>query len=80
VNSLHGQGLNQVADGLVVEAVSEDGVVEGISMPDAPGFVIGVQWHAEFRTEAHSFNRALFETFGAAARRRAAARLGADVA
>lgn len=80
VNSLHGQGLNRVADGLVVEAVSEDGVVEGISMPDAPGFLIGVQWHAEFRTEAHSFNRALFEAFGAAARRRAAARAGADVA
>lgn len=76
VNSLHGQGLNRVADGLTVEAVSEDGVVEGISMPDAPGFVIGVQWHAEFRTEAHTFNRALFETFGNAARHRAAARMG----
>ena len=49
-------------------------------MPDAPGFVIGVQWHAEFRIEAHSFNRALFEAFGAAARQRAAARAGAIVA
>jgi len=84
VNSLHGQGLNKVADGAVVEALSDDGVVEGISIPDAPGFVIGVQWHAEFRTESHTFNRALFEAFGNAARRRAAARLGiglgADVA
>ncbi|MDG2269801.1 MAG: gamma-glutamyl-gamma-aminobutyrate hydrolase family protein [Alphaproteobacteria bacterium] len=80
VNSLHGQGLNRVADGLVVEALSEDGVVEGVSMPDAPGFVIGVQWHAEYRTETHSFNRALFESFGNAARRRAADRAGADVA
>ncbi|MDE0781372.1 MAG: gamma-glutamyl-gamma-aminobutyrate hydrolase family protein [Alphaproteobacteria bacterium] len=80
VNSLHGQGLNRVADGLVVEATSEDGVVEGVSMPDAPGFVIGVQWHAEYRTENHDFNRALFKAFGDAARRRGLARLGADVA
>ena len=77
VNSLHGQGLDRVADGLVVEAVSTDGVIEGVSMPDAPNFVVGVQWHAEFRTMAHDFNRALFESFGAAARRRAAARAGA---
>ena len=80
VNSLHGQGLNRVADGLIVEALSEDGVVEGVSMPHAPGFVIGVQWHAEYRTETHKFNRALFETFGSAARARAATRAGANVA
>ena len=80
VNSLHGQGLNRVADGLVVEARSEDGVVEGISMPDAPGLVIGVQWHAEYRPENHAFNRALFKAFGNAARQRASARLGADFA
>jgi len=80
VNSLHGQGVNQVADGLVVEALSADGVVEGVSMPGAPSFVVGVQWHAEYRTETHAFNRGLFEAFGAAARRRAAARTGAHVA
>lgn len=80
VNSLHGQGLDRVADGLVVEALSDDGVVEGISMPDAPAFLAAVQWHAEYKVEAHPFNRALFAAFGHAARRRAAARAGADVA
>ncbi|MBO6783289.1 MAG: gamma-glutamyl-gamma-aminobutyrate hydrolase family protein [Alphaproteobacteria bacterium] len=80
VNSLHGQAIDRVADGLVVEAKSPDGVIEGVSMPGAPNFVVGVQWHAEFRTGAHTFNRALFEAFGSAARRRAAARAGADVA
>lgn len=77
VNSLHGQAIDRIAEGLVVEAVSDDGVIEGVSMPDSAGFVAAVQWHAEFRVEKHSFNRALFEAFGHAARRRAAARAGA---
>lgn len=80
VNSLHGQAIDRVAEGLVVEAVSDDGVVEGVSMPGASTFVVGVQWHAEYRIETHAFNRALFAAFGHAARRRAAARAGADVA
>lgn len=73
VNSLHGQGVDRLADGLVVEALSEDGVIEGISMPGAENFVVGVQWHAEFRVLKHPFNRALYDEFGAAAQRRAAA-------
>ena len=80
VNSLHGQGIDRVADGLRVEAVSDDGVVEGVSMPGNASFVAAVQWHAEYKVEDHPFNRALFEAFGHAARRRAAARAGADVA
>jgi putative glutamine amidotransferase len=74
VNSLHGQAVDRVADGFVVEALSEDGVVEGISMPGAASFVVGVQWHAEFRVFDHPFNHALYDAFGAAAQRRAAAR------
>ncbi len=80
VNSLHGQGLDRVADGLRIEAVSDDGVVEGISMPGSASFVAAVQWHAEYNVEQHPFNRALFEAFGHASRRRAAARAGSDVA
>ncbi len=75
VNSLHGQAIDRPAEGLVVEALSEDGVIEGISMPDAADFVVGVQWHAEFRVLSHSFNRALYAEFGAAAKRRAATRV-----
>ena len=74
VNSLHSQAVDQLADGLVVEALSEDGVIEGISMPNAANFVVGVQWHAEFRVLSHPFNRALYSEFGAAAKQRAAAR------
>ena len=74
VNSLHGQAVDRPAEGLVVEALSEDGVIEGLSMPAAADFVVGVQWHAEFRVLDHPFNRALYAEFGAAANRRAAAR------
>ena len=74
VNSLHGQGLDRIADGLQVEAISDDGVVEGVSMPGSTSFVAAVQWHAEYNVGNHPFNRALFEAFGHAARRRAAAR------
>lgn len=74
VNSLHGQAVDRLAAGFEVEALSEDGVIEGISMPGAVNFVVGVQWHAEFRVLNHPFNHALYEEFGAAAKRRAAAR------
>jgi len=77
VNSLHGQAIDRIAEGLQVEAMSHDGVIEGVSMPGAAGFVAAVQWHAEYKVERHAFNRALFEAFGHAARRRAAARAGA---
>lgn len=45
VNSRHNYKVKNVKD-LVVSAVSEDGVIEGIEYPDKK-FVIGVQWHPE---------------------------------
>lgn len=66
VNSLHGQGLDVVAPGLQVEGTAEDGTVEAVSYPDAPGFVFAVQWHAEYRTTTHPLYQAIFEAFGAA--------------
>ena len=54
-----------------IEALSEDGVIEGVSMPKAKSFVVGVQWHAEFRVTEHPFNMALYSEFGEATKRRA---------
>ncbi|MBI37519.1 MAG: hypothetical protein CL568_08070 [Alphaproteobacteria bacterium] len=71
VNSLHSQAINKLADGLEIEALSEDGVIEGVSMPKAKSFVVGVQWHAEFRVTEHPFNMALYSEFGEATKRRA---------
>ena len=46
VNSQHHQAVDKVAPGLVLSALSEDGIVEGIEKPDAK-FCLGVQWHPE---------------------------------
>ena len=48
INSVHHQGIKQLAPGFQVEAVSpQDGVVEAIRHVGAP-WVAGVQWHPEF--------------------------------
>jgi putative glutamine amidotransferase len=48
INSVHHQGIKQLADGFVVEAVSpEDGVVEAIRHGGRQ-WIAAVQWHPEF--------------------------------
>jgi putative glutamine amidotransferase len=47
VNSIHHQGVKRLGDGLVVEAVSNDGIIEAVRHPDLD-FMVGVQWHPEF--------------------------------
>ena len=56
VNTIHHQSVETLGEGLVVSAISpDDGVIEGIELPDAQ-FVVGVQWHPEhmWRTRPHS--------------------------
>lgn len=66
VNSLHGQGILEPGERIVIEGVAEDGTIEAIRIADAPGFALGVQWHAEYDPQCNPVNRALFEAFGAA--------------
>jgi putative glutamine amidotransferase len=66
VNSRHHQAVREVAPGLVVSAVSHDGVIEGIESPD--GRVVAVQCHPEALTRL-DWARRLFRDFVAAARR-----------
>ena len=73
VNSLHGQGLLDLGARVVVEGVAEDGTVEAIRIADAPGFALGVQWHAEHDPATNPINGALFRAFGAAVASAAAA-------
>jgi putative glutamine amidotransferase len=72
VNSLHGQGIRELAPELTAEGLAPDGVVEAVSCPTHPGFLIGVQWHPEWRYSEDPVSTALFRAFGdaAAARRR----------
>jgi putative glutamine amidotransferase len=68
VNSLHGQGILEPGKRIVVEGKADDGTIEAISIADAGGFALGVQWHAEHDTEHDPVNHALFEAFGGALR------------
>ena len=70
VNSLHGQCIDRPAPGLVVEALAEDGTIEAVSFPGAPGFVLGLQWHPEWRFAEIPASLAIFRAFGDACRAR----------
>ncbi|KAB1083402.1 gamma-glutamyl-gamma-aminobutyrate hydrolase family protein [Neorhizobium galegae] len=70
VNSLHGQGIDELGNRIVVEGVAEDGTIEAIRFKEAEGFALGVQWHAEYDPQVNPINRALFEAFGEAVRTR----------
>jgi putative glutamine amidotransferase len=74
VNSLHGQGILELGQRIVIEGVADDGTIEAIRIADAPNFALGVQWHAEYDPQRNPVNRALFQAFGeaVAARKRAA--------
>ncbi|WP_298264349.1 gamma-glutamyl-gamma-aminobutyrate hydrolase family protein [Acidocella sp.] len=66
VNSLHGQAIDQLAPGLVVEATAPDGTIEAVRVADAPGFNIAVQWHPEWEVMHYPDRQRLFAAFGAA--------------
>ena len=62
VNSLHHQAIDRVASGLVVDALSEDGLVEGVHLP-GKRFVLGVQWHPEYCCEQQTEALGIFRGF-----------------
>lgn len=67
VNSLHSQGIDRSAPELRVEAVAPDGQIEAVSLPKAR-FVVGVQWHPEYRALENPLSAALFAAFARACR------------
>ena len=77
VNSLHGQGIDRLAPPLRIEAEAPDGAIEAVSMDTAHGFLLGVQWHPEWKHAESPVSRAIFAAFGDALRARARSRKGA---
>lgn len=73
VNSLHAQGIDRLAPSLHADAVAPDSTIEAVSMPDAKSFLLGLQWHPEWRWRENDVARAIFAGFGAALRERARA-------
>ena len=68
VNSLHSQGIAKLPDGVTVEAIADDGLIEGFSVDSAPGFALAVQWHPEWQVTKNEFSMAIFKAFGNACR------------
>jgi len=68
VNSVHGQAIDRPAPILAIEDFAPDGTIEAVSDPDAPGFVLGLQWHPEWRYAEDAASTAIFHAFGKACR------------
>jgi putative glutamine amidotransferase len=76
VNSLHGQGVDQLAHGLRALGRAPDGLVEAFEVVGAPTFAYAVQWHPEWKVSENPFYAAIFQAFGQACRARQALRTG----
>jgi len=61
VNSLHHQGLKDIAPGLRVAGHAPDGLVEVVEIPEHP-YAMAVQWHPEWLTDQPVMQR-LFRSF-----------------
>lgn len=68
--SYHHQGIDEVGDGLVVSARSDDGVIQALELPEHP-YGLAVQWHPE---QDAAEDARLFAGLADAARAYAAAR------
>ena len=68
VNSFHHQSIKSLGRGLREVAWAPDGIIEGVEMPSADGFVLGVQWHPEDLVDRDPAARRLFEALVEAAR------------
>ncbi len=68
VNSLHGQGIDTLANGLAIEATAPDGLVEAFSVTNAAGFTLAVQWHPEWQIISNPDSMKIFRAFGQACR------------
>jgi putative glutamine amidotransferase len=79
VNSLHNQGIDRLAPGLVVEGAAPDGTIEAVRVATAAGFAVGVQWHPEYDFDRDPVSHGIFAAFGdaVAERRHPAARAAA---
>jgi putative glutamine amidotransferase len=62
VNTSHHQAVKRLGRGLIVNAVADDGVIEGIESTEH-SFVLGVQWHPEVLAPHQLHQRRIFSSF-----------------
>jgi putative glutamine amidotransferase len=63
VNTIHHQAIDDLGEGLAVEATAPDGIVEAVVSTDPEWWCVGVQWHPE-RNDGR--DRPLFRSFAGA--------------
>jgi len=61
VNSSHHQAIDSLADGFIISARAEDGVIEAIEETDENRWLISIQWHPEALTD--EISAAIFQAF-----------------
>jgi putative glutamine amidotransferase len=64
VNTSHSQGIKSAGNGLFIDAVSDDGVIEAMSVKGAKSFALGLQWHPEKDWNKIELHKAIFKEFG----------------
>ncbi|WP_220266300.1 gamma-glutamyl-gamma-aminobutyrate hydrolase family protein [Enterobacter sp. Colony194] len=70
VNSLHHQGVSTLGQGLRIEALAPDGLIEAFTASDSPGLVLGLQWHPEMSLGHSPLAQQIFSHYGDACRQR----------
>jgi putative glutamine amidotransferase len=68
VNSVHYQGIARLGEGLAVEAVAPDGMVEAVSAQLGAAPVLAVQWHPEWTATSDPDAATFFHLLGRALR------------
>jgi putative glutamine amidotransferase len=64
VNSVHQQGIRELAPGAIAIAHARDGLVEAFTLPQLRAFNVAIQWHPEWHTQNDPLSRAIFSAFG----------------
>jgi putative glutamine amidotransferase len=70
VNTTHHQSVKNLGRNLIVNAVADDGVIEGVEST-RHRFVLGVQWHPEVLAPRRPPQRRIFSAFVSVCRNRA---------
>mgnify|MGYP000150024838 CR=1 FL=1 len=63
VNSLHQQGIKNLAPELAAEALAPDGLIEAFRLNSDDRFVFATQWHPEWDVTENAFYQEIFSLF-----------------
>ena len=69
VNSYHHQAIKDLADGFIIDAKSEDGIIEAMHWNNDNQWIFGIQWHPERNIRFKDEFMPIFNTFIAKAQK-----------